>query len=127
MNKSRDSLVEYNNIIKIHWISSHIGIEGNEKADISAKYASYAPIILDNTLEKTDIRRYIANFIKSKLHLKEIIHPHYSNINPHHINPIYPTSVSKQQIRTFSRLRLGHTICFHQWLLKKPAQPPSCN
>ena len=51
INKIRDSLVKYN-IRKIHWIASRIGFAGNEKVDIFAIYASYAPVITDNTLEK---------------------------------------------------------------------------
>ena len=82
---------------------------------------------MNNTLEKSDIRRYIANFINLRLHQTNIINPHYSNINSHHIYPIYPTSVSNQQLRTFSRLRFGHTIFPHQWLLKQPTQPSTYN
>ena len=67
INKIRHFLVKVNNIIKIHWIPSHIGIAGNEKADIAAKY---------NTLEETDIRHYIAKFINLRLHQMKIIHPH---------------------------------------------------
>ena len=73
INKIRDSLVKYNNIIKIHWIPSHINL---------------------------------------RLHQKNVILPY----------------LRQQTINTnVSRLRLGHTIFSHQWLLKQLAQPPTCN
>ena len=43
---------------------------------------------------------------------------HYADINTHCKAPIYPTGISKYKIRVFSRLRLGHTICTHQYILR---------
>lgn len=127
--KIRDSLIGNEEKIRIHWIPSHIGIFGNEKADIAAKYASYAPVLLDPTLEKIDIRRHIANFIKIKVRDNQIHHHHYYNINPLFASPIYPTTIDKSKIRIFSRLRLGHTIFSHEYRIKKSTTPicPSCD
>lgn len=125
--KIRDCLIANPNIIKIHWVPSHVGIVGNEKADIAAKYASYAPIITDCTLEKSDIHHHIVNQVRNKFNQKTLSHHHYSNINPHRNHPVYPVHIGKDKIRTFSRLRLGHTIFSHEWILKNPSQTPTCN
>ena len=45
-------------------------------------------------------------------------HHHYTDINRNYKAPIYPTGISKYKIRVFSRLRLGHTICTHQYILR---------
>lgn len=125
--KIRDALIENENKVKIHWLPSHIGIAGNEKADIAAKYASRAPITMDETMEKIDIRRHIKSYVKLKLKEKQVNHFHYSNINIQNNPPRYPTDIDKEKIKIFSRLRLGHTSFSHEWILKKHATPPTCH
>ena len=46
--KIREALISNHNLLKIHWVQSHTCIIGNEKA----KFASHAPFITNNTLEK---------------------------------------------------------------------------
>ena len=65
----RNSLTGNENRIKLQWIHSHIGITGNEAAD----YASSAPIIMDGTIEKFDIRGHIESYLKLKFNETSIM------------------------------------------------------
>ena len=81
-----------------------MGIIGNEKADFAAKFASYAPIITNNILEKNDIRHRIRNHVRDIFKQK----PLTQTIQNYH--PIYPTDIGNKKIKIFSRLRLGHFL-----------------
>ena len=130
--KIRNALISNHNLLKIHWLPSQLSIIDNEKADIAAKFPSYANIITNITLEKNDIRQHIRNQVKNKFKQKPLTHYHYSIINPQKCIPIYPIDIGKEKIEIFSRLRewLGPFLFFfffcHKWLLKKPTHAPTC-
>ncbi|KAL9873520.1 uncharacterized protein ACN427_013880 [Glossina fuscipes fuscipes] len=128
INKLRNIITTPDGKIKMLWVPSHIGLLGNEQADRAAKYAASAPLIMDDVMEKLDLQRYIGRKVKEEIAEGNLQyhHQHYSCINPQLTPPLYPTNVEKTKIQTFSRIRLGHTIATHQWILKKSSPPICC-
>ncbi|KAI8116077.1 hypothetical protein CVS40_11770 [Lucilia cuprina] len=108
-------------------VDSHLASLANENADLAAKYASSAPVIMDAITEKIDIRRYIANHVKNKQQETRLQHSHYSNVNLNNKPPKYPISMERDKIRVFSRLRLGHASFSHEWILRSINTAPNCN
>ncbi|KAL9873507.1 uncharacterized protein ACN427_013861 isoform 1-T4 [Glossina fuscipes fuscipes] len=125
INKLRNIITTPEGKIKMLWVPSHIGLLGNEQADRAAKDAASAPLIMNEVMEKFDLQRYIGRKVKEKIAEENLKyhHQHYSSINPQLTPPLYPTDVEKMKIQTFSRIRLGHTIATHQWILKKSSSP----
>ncbi|KAL9874752.1 uncharacterized protein ACN427_013144 isoform 1-T3 [Glossina fuscipes fuscipes] len=125
INKLRNIITTTDGKIKMFWVPSHIGLLGNEQADRAAKYAASAPLIIDDVMEKLGLQKYIGRKVKEKIAEGNLqyYHQHYFSINPQLTPPLYPTNVEKTKIQTYSRIRLGHTIATHQWILKKSSSP----
>ena len=121
-------------IIKFCWIPSHIGIQGNEKADQFAKaglrlrnepnhykipYTDYIPKV------KTYIRNLWQNRWDHKHNRVRPIKLH--NIIPS-IKPFYIYNVSRKDEVIIHRLRIGHTRLTHKYLMEDPLKRvPPCN
>lgn len=125
VNKIKDLLIANENMVKILWVPSHCFIAGNELADSAAKYACKAPIFLDSTIEKNDLRKFFIisnkNYITSNWNQYQ--HHHYKDIMNTYKTPVYPLNVSKERIKAFIRFRLGHITATHQHILRKENQP----
>ncbi|XP_049316160.1 RNA-directed DNA polymerase from mobile element jockey isoform X1 [Bactrocera dorsalis] len=122
----KDILYKHKNIIKIMWIPGHAGIRGNQLADDRAKKASREPVFSYAHVTSKDIR----NLLKKELYESNsrdwIDFQHqYKEHNPTGVKPNYPSDCSCQYIKIFVRLRLGHTLRTHNYLLNK-TEKPSC-
>uniref|UniRef100_W8C4N5 RNase H type-1 domain-containing protein n=1 Tax=Ceratitis capitata TaxID=7213 RepID=W8C4N5_CERCA len=115
----REMLYKYNNLIKVMWIPGHASIKGNEIADDRAKKAGNEPIHMFNFFTAKDIRSQVQSFLNSTLarEWSNYNHP-YKNHNPTGTKPIYPTEGLSHEIKSFIRLRIGHTSRTHSHLLK---------
>ena len=49
----------------------------------------------------------------------------YRAVNPKGEHIVCPSTVSRSEAKLFSRLRLGHTLTTHQYLLSKEDKPQS--
>lgn len=129
VNRIRDVLIKHSDTLKILWIPGHTNIKGNDNADEAAKFACKAAIIMESIPEKIDIQNYIKHYIHEKkiLSWSEYYHPHYKELNMDCLAPQYPTNVSRQQIQTFCRLRMGHTYATHSYRIRKETTPPPCS
>ena len=101
------------------WIPSHIGIRGNEAADMAAK-ESLDQDITASQVPYTDLKSHINHFISSKWQER------WSSCRDNKLFQIKPTlSRSRKEEVVLSRLRIGHTYFSHSYILRRE-DPPEC-
>lgn len=122
----RDQLIKNCNKIKIIWVPSHKGIQGNEFADLAAKNIYLTPSITFHTPTKKDLINKITSHTSSlKLNSWSQFHHPYTVFNPECKKSVYPTSFPKELTTFLTRLRIGHSKLTHQHLLLG-TPPPAC-
>ena len=111
------------------WLPSHVGIKGNEAADVKAKASLYLKIS-NFKLPCTDFKPFINRYILSKWQLSW----DRATFNKlHEIKPVLGKNTIYRSLRreevVLTRLRIGHTRLTHSYLLKREDQPfcISCN
>ena len=111
------------------WLPSHVGIKGNEAADVKAK-ASLDLEISNFKLPCTDFKSFINRYILSKWQLSW----DRATFNKlHEIKPVLGKNNIYRSLRreevVLTRQRIGHTRLTHSYLLKREDQPfcISCN
>ena len=111
------------------WLPSHVGIKGNEAADVKAK-ASLDLEISTFKLPCTDFKPFINRYILSKWQLS-LDRATFNKL--HEIKPVLGKNTIYRSLRreevVLTRLRIGHTRLTHSYLLKREDQPfcISCN
>ena len=115
-----------NKNITLCWIPSHIGIQGNDKADSEAKKAINKK--QSNTkIPYTDLRPTINKLITDKWQQQ------WNSYTNNKLQNIKPTigewqpgyrKIRKEEV-ILARLRIGHTQITHNYLLKNE-EPPIC-
>ena len=111
------------------WLPSHVGINGNEAADVKAN-ASLDLEISNFKLPCTDFKPFINRYILSKWQLSR----DRATFNKlHEIKPVLGKNTIYRSLRreevVLTRLRIGHTRLTHSYLLEREDQPfgISCN
>ena len=112
--------------IHLCWIPSHIGIRGNETADMAAK-ESLNQDITASQVPYTDLKSHINHFISSKWQER------WSSCRDNKLFQIKPIlgewppgfRRSRKEEVVLSRLRIGHIYFSHSYILRRE-DPPEC-
>ena len=123
------SIINSLNDVILCWIPSHRNITHNETADHCAKLALDITPIQNTPIPLSDLKKTI------KLHSKSIFQQYWEQIPltnklkriKNNINPRNSfNSISRRDDIIITRLRTGHTLLTHSYLLNK-ATPPICD
>ena len=105
------------------WVPSHVGVEGNERADELAKTSIHLPIT-PLSIPRSD---YI-NLLK--LHVRSTWQSSWHRIQDNKLREILPTIAScyedphsQQWSIKLNRLKIGHSALTHEYLLKRDHCP----
>ena len=106
------------------WIPSHVGIQGNEKADKLAKEALELDIA-DLQVPFTDLRVNINKFIKVKW---QALWDSFPNNKLHSVQPLvaarhHHVGITRREQVVLTRCRVGHSYVTHSYLLKGDPMP----
>ena len=119
-----DVLLKHNELTELNrivfcWLPSHVGIKGNEKADIAAKSALTLNIS-DLKIPFTDFKPSINTFVHNKWQMSwnAAVFNKLHSIKPSlgEWQPNY--RIDRIEEVTLARLRIGHTFITHSFLLK---------
>ena len=137
-NKKLDNPLVVNLLHKLHllstahktiffcWIPSHIGIRGNEAADVAAK-ESLDFNITASQVPYTDLKPHINSFIANKWQERWSSCPDNKLFKIKPTLGVWPSGFrnSRKEEVVLSRLRIGHTYFSHSYILRQE-DPPEC-
>ena len=106
------------------WIPSHIGIEGNELADASAKRAATHGIIHNPEVPDTDVKACIKGLMREKW--AERWHNLETNTKLKAVQPTLKSKsphLNRRDAVKLTRLRIGHSRLTHSYLLTGEDKP----
>jgi len=118
--------------IDICWIPSHVGIEGNEKADSKAKDAAKRTPEHISIYFKDYFPSIKARFFNKRNHNWQNIRPQPKLRNiKQDLQPwnSYPDLKRREEV-VLNRVRIGHTYATHNYLMDSAVQhavPPTCH
>ncbi|GLV40048.1 hypothetical protein CBL_02933 [Carabus blaptoides fortunei] len=122
----RKATTDHNKEISVLWIPSHRSIKGNEEADEAAKCGTTLETASNTPIPTEDLK----SIIKSKI--KEEWENDWNNTTNNKLREIRDNTqrwtvpeARKLQV-TLCRLRIGHTLPTHGYLLQRN-DPPICD
>jgi ribonuclease HI len=126
----QDQLTKTRTIFTFMWIPSHVGILGNEKADVEAKQATLETFSRQYKVIYTDMYRNIRELTRQKWQMEWDVEINTQN----KLGTLKKTTdrwkeidyLNRKDQTVITRLRIGHTRLTHGHLLEK-TNNPSCN
>ncbi|XP_072398259.1 uncharacterized protein [Diabrotica undecimpunctata] len=120
-----NKLTDHGVSVTIVWVPSHVGVVGNEAADVAAKEASTLDIPISNIQLHNDIKK----IFKKRIYDKWQANWNTTQSHLHDIQPVIPSlelpPMPRRHKVILRRLRLGHTRLTHGFLMAS-TDPPSC-
>ncbi|KAG5886320.1 hypothetical protein JTB14_034783 [Gonioctena quinquepunctata] len=115
------------NLVNKIWSEGHIGIAGNELADIAARDATGQNYLNDIPLRPEDIKTHLKNRIRAKWNQEWNDSNHKLKSIKNKVDEILPfPSHQKRERVALTRLRIGHTHITSSYLLCG-SRPPICD
>jgi ribonuclease HI len=126
----QDKLKKTRMSVILMWIPSHVGIIGNEKADLEAKEATKQVPDEQHRIIRTDIDRSIKESIRKKWQVEwndEISRQNKLGTLKKTVDKWKTIDLQNRKDQTvITRLRLGHTRMTHGHLIER-TNPPTCS
>ena len=117
--------------IKFCWVPSHVGIVGNEQADVAAKAATRLCHISSMGVPLPDFRNII------RFYCRDLWQDHWSNLSSNFklksirlsVLPWSHCQADRRSSIVLTRLRIGHTFITHKYLMAsgRERQVPLCS
>ena len=117
-------------VVKFCWVPSHIGVRGNELADVSAKAATRLAHVTSLKIPQLDFTKKIRFYSREKWLV------HWTSLNSNFklksirpsVHPWTAPHVDRRCSIILTRLRIGHTYFTHKYLMASGAerQAPLC-
>lgn len=114
--------------VKLLWVPSHIGIEGNEKADEAARAAVHSSCVRPLKVEADDFKPLINRIVSEEWQGRWDKEPDCALRRLHPNTSTWESSNRRNRVEevALTRLRIGHCYATHSHLLTKGA-PPVCD
>ncbi|XP_055589289.1 uncharacterized protein LOC129741577 [Uranotaenia lowii] len=120
-----NQIVEMGSEIVIFWVPSHIGIPGNERADIEAKKALELPEDENQIIDIKETRKIIKSQFINRWQMQW--HSNLTNKLREVKNTVLPFKAAllgnRRDDVILARLRIGHTLLTHSYLLDRVDRP----
>lgn len=106
------------------WVPSHIGLQGNEKADFHAREAIHsASSVLVNLVPVSDYKPFLKEKVLNKWENEwNLSQSSLHTIKPS-IEPWCEIDLNRQLFVKLNRLRIGHSRLTHSYLISKSNRP----
>ena len=108
------------------WISSHIGITSNEKADQAAKSSLELDVRPLNILFKDFLPRATKYYHDLWQSSWERSTDNLTLIHPELKKKLYDPSLTRREQRSLCRIRIGHSRLTHSYRMEKNTENPKC-
>ena len=114
--------------VKLLWVPSHIGIEGNEKADEAARAAVHSSCVRPLKVEADDFKPLINRIVSEEWQGRWDKEPDCALRRLRPNTSTWESSNRRNRVEevALTRLRIGHCYATHSHLLTKGA-PPVCD
>ena len=124
-------LSNHRKVIKLCWVPSHVGITGNEQADLAANGARDGDEDTNRLIPSSDLIPLVRTFIRQKWQSRYESHHSRFPLKLKEITPIINTfhvlGLDRREEVVIHRIRIGHSRLTHGYLMEKKPNPPNCH
>jgi len=123
----QNAIISSAKVYTLCWVPSHIGIAGNEAADIAAQNSVTSLPITPMSVPRIDVKGYIKAAARANWQTKwQTIQSNKLRESLPMIAPKYHNSYPRSWSIKLARLQIGHSSLTHEYLLSRNP-PPFCD